>query len=256
MYSPYGPVQPERRHWADSPTKILGLVAAILSVVTGFCALLAQLGAFGDFRIPHLPGRGVPLSEAAVSLSVGEGRSGTPVVVTGHGFEPGETVEIRFHVDLIGTARVDENGDFTANTKVPGTYDAFGGQQFMISAVGKSSVQHAEAPFKLLTSGTAIVAPSGGGGDSGPPKITLSRTSGRTGTDVTVTGENFTPGEEVRIRFHTEEIGTVVVGTDGRFSKRVRIPESYGVFAPQQFEIWANGSPSLDTDHRPFNLTG
>ena len=80
-YERYDPA-PSKRHWADSPTKILGLVAAILSVVTGFFALLAQLGAFGDFRLPFLPGKGTT-GDTTISLSSGQGPSGIAAATVG-----------------------------------------------------------------------------------------------------------------------------------------------------------------------------
>ncbi len=240
-----------RRHWADSPTKVLGLIAAILSVLTGAFALLAQLGAFGDFRIPFLPGKAAPAvitGETTISLSKGQGPSGSTLVVSGSGYSAGEQISILFHTETIALARADSAGTFEATAKVPGTFDAFGTQQLTITAVGNSSARHARAPFQLEVSG-------GGGPNSAPARITLSTTTGKSGTKVTVTGENFAAGEEVRIRFHTEEIGAPVADAKGSFVQVVTIPTSFDRFAPQQFDIVATGQKSIETDHRPFKLT-
>ena len=85
--------------------------------------------------------------------------------------------------------------------------------------------------------------------------INLSVGSGRSGTPVTVTGQNFAPGEEVTIRFQVDEVGSAIVDSGGRFSTRIRIPGSYDVFAPKQFDISADGKTSIKHASRPFQLT-
>ena len=240
-----------KRHWADSPTKILGLIAAILSVLTGTFALLAQLGAFGDFRIPFLPGKAVPAvitGATTISLSKGQGPSGSAIVVSGTGYAAGEQISILVHTETIALARADSAGAFEVNAKIPGTFDAFGTQQMSITALGTSSARHARAPFQLQVSG-------GGGPNAAPARITLSVTTGRSGTKVTITGENFAAGEEVRIRFHTEEISAPVADAKGAFVQLVTIPNSFDRFAPQQFDIIATGQKSVQTDRRPIKLT-
>lgn len=207
-------------------------------------------GAFGDFRISFLPGRPVSsiTGETTISLSRGDGLSGTPVVVSGSGFAPGEQVTVRFHTEAIALARADSNGNFEVNARIPGTFDAFGTQQLDIIATGDSSVRHARASFQLRVSG-------GGVPGAGPATIGLSVDTGRSGTEVTVAGQNFAAGEEVRIRFHTEEIGSAFADSTGSFVLVVKIPSSYDMFAPQQFDVVATGQRSVETDRRPFNLT-
>lgn len=65
------------------------------------------MGAFGDTRIPGLPG--APLScdprvNPTLSLSTGAGPSGTEVTVAGADFCAGEMVTISFHTEQIATA--------------------------------------------------------------------------------------------------------------------------------------------------------
>jgi hypothetical protein len=248
-----GPTRP-RGHWTDSPTKVLSLIGALLGVVTGLFTLLSQLGAFGDFRLPFLPG--LPLDGAtsvSIGLSVGRGPSGTEVTVTGHGFAVNEVVEIRFHTEQIGTAQVDGAGTFSQNVRVPGSFDVFAPQQFDIVATGNSSARSARAPFQLVVTGST--ESRGTDVRPGPAKISLSRGSGPSGIHITVSGENFQPGEEVEIYFHADQIGIATVDSSGRFSQNVKIPGTYDAFAPQQFQITATGNTSIKSASRPFRLT-
>jgi len=233
----------------------LGFLGALIGVLTGAITLASQLGAFGDFRVPFLPGKSVAAT-ASLSLSTGQGPSGTLVTVSGTGFGAGEKVTIRFHVEPVGDALADGSGAFSAAVKVPGSYDAFAPQQFEFIASGDASARSATVPFRLtLATGTG----PGGGGPAGNPNatagISLSVGSGRSGTKVTVTGQNFAPGEEVTLLFHVDEVGSAIVDSGGRFSTSIRIPGSYDVFAPKQFDISANGKTSSKHASRPFQLT-
>lgn len=61
------------------------------------------------------------------------------------------------------------------------------------------------------------------------------------GADITVTGEGFTAGEQIRIELHSTPVvlGTVIAGADGSFSTVVRIPAGT---TPGAHTIWAIGS--------------
>jgi hypothetical protein len=110
----------------------------------------------------------------------------------------------------------------------------------------------------------------GGGGTGQPPQpnpgvvnqnttasIFLSSTSGPGGSIVKVSGEGFAPGEEVVLRFHTDEMGRTRADSAGKFSNvAVTIPKSFSRFAPQQFEIIANGSTSIRSATAPFTISG
>jgi hypothetical protein len=89
--------------------------------------------------------------DPTMSLSRGSGPSGTLVVVRGTGFPPDERVELRFHTELLPPARTDNEGSFEDEVVVPGTFDAFAGQQFMISATTKPTICTATAPFALTS---------------------------------------------------------------------------------------------------------
>jgi WD40 repeat protein len=89
------------------------------------------------------------------------------------------------------------------------------------------------------------------------PSVFLSRDSGPVGTSVQVSGEGFASGERVVISFHTEQIGSTNADDEGTFSNvTVTIPESFSVFAPQQFFVIARGQSSLQTATAPFTIIG
>ncbi len=237
--------QRQRERPSDRIAKYVAILGGVLAICAGL-GIPTQLGAFGDFRLPGLPGRAV--TTVSLSLSQGQGPSGTKVTVTGTGFAAGEVVDIRFSTEKIGEARVGDDDTFTANVTIPGTFDAFAGSQtFDISAVGRDSVQHASQPFKLLI--------GGGGPNSGPAAISLSKGTGPSGTQITVSGQNFTPGEEVKVRFSTTEMGRAVADSQGRFTLNVRIPGNLDAFAPRQVSIVATGLQSVKSADASFALT-
>jgi hypothetical protein len=98
----------------------------------------------------------------------------------------------------------------------------------------------------------------GGGFDpSNPASIFLSTTSGPGGSTVKVSGEGFAPDEEVVISFHTEEMGRTRTNGDGKFSNvTVTIPKTFSKFAPQKFDIVANGRTSIKSAQAQFTLSG
>jgi hypothetical protein len=232
-----------RERPSDKIAKYIGIVVGILAI----CAALGiptQLGAFGDFRVPGLPGRAV----TAISLSQGQGPSGAKVTVTGTGFSAGEIVDIRFSTEKIGETQVGDEGDFTANVTIPGSFDAFAGNQsFDISATGRGSSRHASQPFRLLTGGE--------GPNTGAAAISLSKGTGPSGTQITVSGQNFTPGEEVRVRFAATDMGRTVADSRGMFTLNVRIPGNQDAFAPKQVNIVATGLQSAKSADASFALT-
>jgi hypothetical protein len=65
-----------------------------------------------------------------------------------------------------------------------------------------------------------------------PAEITVSPTSGHSGTEVTVRGSNFSPGSTVSIRFDGDSVstspGTVTVRSDGTFSALFVVPSTGG----------------------------
>jgi hypothetical protein len=150
--------QSENKRQQSRSTSHVTLLTALVGLVTALVTLAGtvatQMGAFGDTRIPGLPG--APLScdprvNPTLSLSTGAGPSGTEVTVTGSDFCAGETVTIRFHTEQIATARADDDGRFGTPARVPGSFDAFAPQQFHIVATGEESLRSARVPFRLTS---------------------------------------------------------------------------------------------------------
>jgi hypothetical protein len=98
----------------------------------------------------------------------------------------------------------------------------------------------------------------GGSGDLGKPaSIFLSATSGPGGSVIKVSGEGFAANEQVVIRFHTEEMGRTQTNATGAFSNvAVTIPTSFSKFAPQAFNIVADGQSSIKSATAQFTISG
>jgi hypothetical protein len=234
--------QPRERA-SDKIAKYVAIFGGMLAI----CAALGiptQLGAFGDFAFQACPdGR-----SRRSRCRKGQGPSGATVTVTGHGFATEEIVDVRFHTEKIGEAQVGDDGEFSTTVTIPGSFDAFaGGKSFDISATGRQSGRRASQPFALLA-----------GGDkpgSGPATISLSRGTDPSGTELAASGRNFTPGEEVKVRFATTEMGRAIADSGGGFTLDVRIPGNQDPFAPKQVDIVATGQQSAKSADAPFALT-
>jgi hypothetical protein len=233
----------------------LGVAAALVTIVgflLGLPVTLVQLGVVGNIRVPGLPGAPVHVSApvngtATLSVSSGSGPSGTEITLSGTVFGGSEAVEIRFHTESIATARADGNGVFSGvHARIPGSFDAFAPQQFDIVATGESTERSASVPFQL----TRVP------GVTSTPTLSVSRGSGPSGTQITLSGSGFEGGEVITIRFHTETIATAQADSNGAFSGvQARIPGSFDAFAPQQFDIVAVGQSSSRSAQVPFMLT-
>jgi hypothetical protein len=142
----------------DRTTSKVKLITAVVGLITAVVTLAGtaatQVGAFGDARItwlPHVPPAAAcpPAIQPSLSLSVGQGPSGTSVTVTGRDYCPGERVEIRLHTEDIGVAGADDDGNFSQVVTIPGSFDVFAPQQFHIVGTGVDSNRSARVPFRL-----------------------------------------------------------------------------------------------------------
>jgi hypothetical protein len=89
-----------------------------------------------------------PSGEPSIALSVTTGPPGTSVIVSGSGFEPGETVTIHFAVDEVGRVQADGQGAFASvEVLVPSNWRFTGQTDFV--AVGGSSARSARFPFDV-----------------------------------------------------------------------------------------------------------
>ena len=88
-------------------------------------------------------------------------------------------------------------------------------------------------------------------------RVFLNRDSGPGGTQVLVSGQGFGPGEEVIIRFHTDQVGSTTASEQGGFANvAITVPRSFSQFAPQQFEISATGQNTDRSATAPFTISG
>jgi len=182
----------------------------------------------GTYSVVALDGDG---NEASADLSVVEqlititpesGYVGTTVTVTGRGFTPDGTVDIRWYmgptdahpfITVINDYPIGSDGTFTATFKVPTVPDPTApGDDYLIKAIDSEGNEDT-ATFTVTA----------------PAKIVLNPTSGKVGTKVTVTGVWFTSNSKVTLTFDgiTLETLPAIVYTDsyGSFSADFEVPE-------------------------------
>ncbi len=136
--------------------------------------------------------------------------SGTPeaeVTVSGTGFGKRSDVVIELDRDEVATDTTDRYGSFEVTFNVPalksGTYDLEVWDEEDNSATVEFTVAATTAKLNL--------------------------TSGHIGSEVTVSGAGYTPGETITIKYDTTNVATATVKTDGTFSATFKVPSSqYG----------------------------
>ncbi|MGH3798595.1 MAG: hypothetical protein ACRDTD_00395, partial [Pseudonocardiaceae bacterium] len=164
-------------------------------------------------------------SGPTLTLIPNEGKPGTLFTVKGSGYSTCDDdctstsdgqfprVEVSWDTnEVLATAAMGDDGTFSAAVKVP-QIAAPGNHQI----VGKFGTESAEATF--------VVRP--------PPILTLYPAEGPPGSLFEVEGEEYSPcisdvcpPVEVLWGANNEKIGTGVMGSDGRFSVDVNVPET------------------------------
>jgi hypothetical protein len=148
-----------------------------------------------------------PSGGVSIHLSNSSPRRGAPVIVTGHGFQDGEIVLLRFRGHLVQAARADRSGKiagavFLVGVNVPlGTYS--------VEAIGSDSGRKATVQVKVT--GAAAPKPHAAVG------IAVTPTSLKAGSLVTVSGHGFQGGEFVLIRLHGAVVQAVKANSRGAF---------------------------------------
>lgn len=158
--------------------------------------------------------------DPSISITTTSGPGGTVVPITGQGYAPGETVDIRWDRStgiILKTVTASGSGTFSTSATVP---DASPGKHLFVG-VGRTSGAKPSRSFNVID-----ITPV-------DPSISIDPTSGRTATTVAVTGAGYTPNEAVEIYFDsTGSTGTLLTTTtasgSGTFSTTVTIPHTPG----------------------------
>jgi hypothetical protein len=88
-----------------------------------------------------------------------------------------------------------------------------------------------------------------------PAKLKLSPNSGGVGTQLTVTGTGFKPGESVRIIFQATPIAEANADRSGTFSKVITVPKLGPISEAGIMEVTATGGSSNKSAEHSFEVT-
>jgi hypothetical protein len=83
--------------------------------------------------------------------------------------------------------------------------------------------------------------------------ISLEKSSGPPGTELTIDGSGFAPGETIVIRFHTRELSRLQADSQGAFAgAAVQVPSDWPFTG--QFHFVATGQTSIRSARMPFEV--
>ena len=149
---------------------------------------------------------------AVITLSPTAGQRGITVTLSGSSFNPSSAITVKFDSTTLATTpstlTTTASGAFSATVTIPSTASA-----------GSHTITATDGAGK---SGSAIFTVSLG------PVVILSPTSGVTGTEVTVTGSNFTKNTQATIKFGKITVATeppnVIIGVTGTLAAKFLVP--------------------------------
>jgi large repetitive protein len=148
-----------------------------------------------------------PAGGVSIHLSTATPRRGASVVVSGHGFQAGEVVLLRFRGSLVQAARADRSGKIADAVFVVGINVPPG--RYSVKATGSNSGR--TVTVKIQITGTVASKPTSAVG------ITISPTTIRGGSLVTVRGHGFQAGEFVLIKLRSTVVQAAKVDSRGMF---------------------------------------
>ncbi|HXT36496.1 MAG TPA: hypothetical protein VN837_13050 [Chloroflexota bacterium] len=148
-----------------------------------------------------------PSGGVGIRLSAGSVHHGGRVTVSGHGFQTGEIVLIRFRGALVQSAQADRRGAFVNAVFNVGVSIPFG--TYMVEAVGANSGRAASSRVKLVPGGSSKITKGAG--------ISVSATRIKPGQRVTVTGHGYLAGEFILIRLRGVIVQALPADRHGNF---------------------------------------
>lgn len=146
---------------------------------------------------------------AAMVLNPTSGAPGTLVQVSGGDFGAGDTVNISYQGSIVATVTADTSGAFTTNVSIPSTAIASNVTFQAANASGSISVN---ASFKVT------------------PAITITPTSGVSGTSITITGQSFNSSNTVYIYWYdpvsqsSSYLSAATSSADGTLNATITVP--------------------------------
>lgn len=173
----------------------------------------------------------------SINITTTSGPVGTTVPITGQGYAPGETVDIRWDRSsgtVLKTVTASSSGTFSTSATVP---EAGAGKHLFVG-VGRTSGAKPSRSFTVTVN----------------PVISISITSGPGGTVVPITGQGYTPGETVDIRWDRSTgivLKTVTASSSGTFSTSATVPDA----SPGKHLFVGVGRTSGAKPSRSFTVT-
>ena len=162
-----------------------------------------------------------PRPSASLALSTASGLAGGTITANGSAFTPGETVDVTFNGQTVGSPTVNTGGSFSLSFSVPNVQPG----QFGMLAKGAASSFTATAAF-TVTQGSAALSFSA---PQAVPAVSL-----------TVTGSGFQPGENVQFWFNGAVVGAAAADTKGSAAVTFVVP----TLAAGAYDVTATGQSS------------
>jgi len=142
---------------------------------------------------------------------------GDTVTANGSGFTPNETVDVSLNGQTVGSPTVNGQGTWSLAFKVPEMTPG----DYGVLAKGRANGDSASSNFTV---------------DQPAASISFNPTQAAPGTQLTVSGVGFQPGENVSLSFNGPSVGTATADTSGNVTWTFTVPAnlaagSYGVTA-------------------------
>jgi hypothetical protein len=168
----------------------------------------------------------------ALSLSSTSGLSGATITANGSGFQSGETVDVSFNGQSVGTPTVSTGGSFSLSFNVP----TMAPGQYGVLAKGRASGNTASSSFTI---------------NQGAATLSFNPEQAAPGAQLTVTGAGFRAGESVSLSFNGPTVGTATADTSGNVTWTFTIPAG---LSAGQFGVTATGASSGSVVNATYTL--
>jgi hypothetical protein len=143
-------------------------------------------------------------ANGVITIDIDEGPVGSTVFIAGAGFSSSANYTIRFDTTSVGTGAADAAGTFSTQFAVPSI--ARGQYPVKVNSVSDNS----NIRFFTVT-----------------PEIRLNATSGRSGSQITVSGAGFKASSSISIYFDAASVATITTSAAGAFAATtITVPQT------------------------------